>query len=90
MQSRNNENFLIKAIYYTKSGIIKEQTFNKEITFGEIINNFKNANKNKLLTIKNSYKYNGTDLLPNQKIKNLVNLQKGNSYMIEIKIELNE
>lgn len=90
MQSRNNENFLIKAIYYTKSGIIKEQTFNKEITFGEIINNFKNTNKNKLLTIKNSYKYNGTALLPNQKIKNLVNLQKGNSYMIEIKIELNE
>ena len=90
MKKRNNENILIKAIYYVKSGIIKEQTFNKEITFGEIINYFKNTNTNKLLTIKNNYKYNGTALLPNQKIKDLVNLQKGNSYMIEIKIELNE
>lgn len=90
MQRRNNDNILIKAIYYTKSGIIKEQTFNKEITFGEIINNFKNSNKNKLLTLKNNYKYNGTALLPNQKIINLVYLQKGNSYIIEIKIELNE
>ena len=65
MQSRNNENILIKAIYYTKSGINEKQTFNKEITFGEIINNFKNTNKNKLLSVKNSYKYNGTALLPN-------------------------
>lgn len=89
MQRRNNENILIKAIYYTKSGI-KEQTFNEEITFEEIINNFKNTNKNKLLTIKNKYIYNKTALLPNQKIKNLVYLQKGNSYKIEIKIELNE
>ena len=90
MQSSNNENILIKAIYFNKSGIIKEQTFNKEITFGDIINNFKNSKENKLLTLKKNYKYNGTPIFSNQKIKNLVNIQKGNSYIIEIKIELNE
>ena len=90
MIQENNENILIKVIYYSKSGLIFEKKFDQEATFGDIINYFKANNSNKLLTIKRNYSYMGITLKNSDKIKNLVYFQKNKSYEIEIKIEINE
>jgi hypothetical protein len=82
---------LIKVIYYTKSGIkLETKNFDEEATLDDIINYFKRKNKNELYKIKSNYSYLGTILKKNEKIKNLVFLQKGKTYEVEIKIEINE
>lgn len=90
MQKDNKEEIIIIAIFYTKSGIIEEKTFRKEVTFGEILNYIKMNYKNTLFNVKQNYNYNGIILKPDDIIKNLAYLQKGKSYEIEIRIELNE
>ena len=82
---------LIKVIYYTKSGIkLETKNFDEEATLDDIINYFKRKNKKEIYTIKSNYSYLGNILKKNEKIKNLVFLQKGKTYEIEIKIEINE
>ena len=90
MKNENIEKIIIKAIYYSKSGFFLEKEFNQDATFGDILYYLTNSSKNQLLIPKENYYYFGKNLSPNQKIKDLVYLQKGKSYKIEIKIEINE
>ena len=90
MKNKNNEEILIKAVFYNKSGIIEEYIFDQNATFGEILNYFLSKSKNKQLSLKKYYYYNKIVLKPNDVIKNLVYIPKGKSLEIEIKIELKE
>ena len=90
MSIENNEIILIKVIYFSNSGIIGEQTFPQEITFANIINTFNENYKTETLTMKQQYIYNNIILDENTLIKNLVNIPKGKSKIIELKIEINE
>ena len=90
MKNENIEKNIIKAVYYSKSGLYLEKEFHQDITFGEILNYLNSNPKNKLLILKKNYNYFGQNLSPEQKIKDLVYLQRGNSYKIEIKLEINE
>lgn len=90
MKNQNNEDILIKAIFYTKSGIIEENIFDQNVTFGEILNYFLSKSQNKLFIPKKYYYYNNIMLQQNDLIKNFVYLPKGKPLEIEIKIELNE
>lgn len=90
MKNKNNEEILIKAVFYTQSGIIEEYIFDQNVTFGEILNYFLSKSKNKNLSLRKYYYYNKIMIKPSDVIKNLVYIQKGKSLEIEIKIELKE
>lgn len=90
MKNQNNEEILIKAVFYTKSDIIEEYIFDQDVTFGEILNYFLSKSKNKQLSFKKYYYYNKIVLKPSDVIKNLVYIPKGKSLEIEIAIELKE
>lgn len=90
MKNQNNEEILIKAVFYTKSGIIEEYIFDQNVTFGDILNYFLSKSNNKQLSLKKYYYYNKILLKPSDVIKNLVYIPKGKSLEIEIKIELKE
>ena len=90
MFEENNELILIKAIYYSKSGIIGEQIFTPEVTFGDILNYF-NANlKTEFLNLKRIYTYNGVNLNETYRMKEMFKIPKDKNCLIEIKIEVNE
>ena len=90
MSKENNEFLLIKIIYFTKNSIIGEKILSHQATFGDIIYHFNTNFKTELLNINKNYKYNGINLNENTLIKDLVNIPKGKSYIIEIRIEINE
>ena len=90
MKNKNNEEILIKAVFYTQSGIIEEYIFDQNVTFGEILNYFLSKSKNKNLSLRKYYYYNKIMIKPSDVIKNLVYIQKGKSLEIEIKIELKD
>ena len=90
MKNQNNEEILIKAVFYTKSEIIEEYIFDQNVIFGEILNYFLSKSKNKNLSLRKYYYYNKIMIKPSDVIKNLVYIQKGKSLEIEIKIELKE
>ena len=90
MSQENNDLILIKAIYFSQSGIIGEHIFSEEITLGDILYYFNTNFKTEFLSIKEKYTFNGIVLNENNLIKNLITIPKGKSNIIEIKIEIKE
>ena len=90
MSKDNNEFLLIKTIYFTKNSIIGEKILSHQATFGDIIYHFNTNFKTEFLNINKNYKYNGKSLNENTLIKDLIKIPKGKSYIIEIRIEINE
>ena len=90
MSQENNDLILIKAIYFSQSGIIGEHIFSEEITLGDILYYFNTNFKTEFLSIKEKYTFNGIVLNENNIIKNLITIPKGKSNIIEIKIEIKE
>ena len=90
MLQENNEPILVKAIYFSKSGIIGEQIFTQEVTLGDILYYFNTNLKQEFLNIKKNYIFNNVFLDEYCLIKNLINLPNDGPYIIEINIEINE
>ena len=90
MSKENNELLLIKVLYLTHSTIIGENIFSHDVTLKDIIFHFNTNFKTEYLNLKKKYTYNGIPINENKLLKELVNIPKGKSYIIEIKIEVNE
>ena len=90
MSHEINEPLLIKAIYFSISGVISEQFFPEEATIGDILKYFNSYLKAEFLNLKKKYTYNGIPLKENIIIKNLIDIPKGNSNLLVISIEVNE
>ena len=67
MSQENNDLILIKAIYFSQSGIIGEHIFSEEITLGDILYYFNTNFKTEFLSIKEKYTFNGIVLNENNK-----------------------
>ena len=90
MSEENNELLLIKAIYFSKSGIIGEHKFSSEVTLGDILLYFNTNFKTDYLNIKRKYTYNNTVITNDDLIKDLIDFPQENQNIIEIKIEIDE
>ena len=90
MSQKINEPLLIKVIYFSISGVIKEQIFPEEVTLGDIIQYFNSNLKTEFLNMKKKYTFKGILLKENTIIKYLVDLPKDNSKILVISIEINE
>ena len=90
MSQEINEPLLIKVIYFSTSGVIKEEIFPEETTFGEIIQYFNSNLKTEFLNLKKRYTFNGIIIKENNIIKNLIKIPKNNSKILIISIEIDE
>ena len=90
MSQEINEPLLIKVIYFSTSGVIKEEIFPEEVTFGEIIQYFNSNLRTEFLNLKKRYTFNGIIIKENNIIKNLIKIPKNNSKILIISIEIDE
>jgi hypothetical protein len=90
MSQEINEPLLIKVIFFSISGVLREQIFPEEVSFGDIIQYFNSNLKTEFLNMKKTHTFKGIPLKENTIIKNLVDIPKDNSKILVISIEINE
>ena len=90
MSQEINEPLLIKVIFFSISGVLREQIFPEEVSFGDIIQYFNSNLKTEFLNMKKIYSFKGIPLKETTIIKYLVDIPKDNSKILVISIEINE
>ena len=90
MSQEINEPLLIKVIFFSISGVLREQIFPEEVSFGDIIQYFNSNLKTEFLNMKKIYSFKGIPLKETTIIKYLVDIPKDNSKILVISLEINE